>query len=340
MEPQMCGVAGFFVGCEFASICNAGRPACALIDTERLIQSWYQSATVRRSPRRLLAGTEKALFPEELAPVLRHGLVQALDQEQITGIQNNHLFRYLDFTAKLEIVVVNDVVKDISFNQLPVAFDRNSRHFAHQVYVDEAYHALFSIDLLNQASDLTGMVPVLPEAPRFLNVLRQHLEDSSSERERRLKKLFFVIVSETLITSSLTDLRRDGSLPKAVRSSISDHAIDEVRHQTFFAEIFAKVIGQLTPEDRIYCLKLIPDFVMAFVSPDTAAIEAELQAFGLDPKEASAVVSETYTPDVVSTYARSCSEFLFGEIKTLDEFDTANVQDAFGHHGVFQDLLH
>lgn len=332
----MCGVAGFFVGCEFASICAAERPACAMFKPSDLVASWYDVATVRRMPRRCLNEDDikSSLFPVELAPAAQHPLVTALDAEQVLGLLNNHLFRYLDFTAKLEMVVVNDVVKDLVFGHTPFHLSDDAILCAHQIYVDEAYHALFSVDLLHQAKKLLGIDPILPQKPAFLVVLNDLLSRANSEHHRRLIRLFFVIVSETLITSSLTDVRRSRETTDAVRRSIGDHAVDEARHQVFFAELLIAIWPELNDADRRFCLRLIPDLIFAFVRPDLAAIRSELIGHGLSAAQSEIVLHDVYGEETIRAYARDCSAYLMKTIQPLDEFAASDVAAEFCASGL------
>jgi len=332
----MCGVTGFFVGCAFASICKSGQSACALLSPSELVATWYTTSAARRSPRRVLKAedVEAPLFPAELAPVLSHPAIAALDAGQRRAIQNNHLFRYLDFTAKLEMVVVNDVLKDLVFGHFPFDLTPEAILCAHQIYVDEAYHALFSVDLLQQASAELEITPVLPVAPRFLHVLRAHLAKAEDEKARRLIRLFFVIVSETLITTSLSHIRQDAALPQAVRAQVSDHARDEARHQRFFATLLAAVWPHLNQADRLFCLSHVPDFVLAFVAPDRSAIVAEIVNAGVSRDDAEGIVAETYTDAVVAAYAKRCSAFLRQAVGAFDEAQAPVVVDRFSAAGL------
>lgn len=324
----MCGVTGFFVGCELAELCRGTRGACSLIDGPDALFEWHRRAAVRHAPRNMLNEDDvgRHLFPHKLAPVLKHALVRKLDGERTFALLNNHLFRYLDFTAKLEMAVVNDVVKDIALNHMPVPLDEQTVLAAHKIYVDEAFHALMSVDLLQQAQRLLQVDAVLPKAPRFLRELRGHLRAARSEEERRLIRLFFVIVSETLITSSLTEIRQDGTLPIAVRKTLAQHAKDEAAHQRFFMGLLRGLWPALTPSDQAFCLWLIPQFVHAFVTPDYEAITAELRAFGLPPDDAQIVIQETYGAEVIDQFAQNCS----GDLALLvDELNGARTSEPW-----------
>lgn len=328
----MCGIAGFFTGCEMKGQCpHSKNGACTLIQSQKAMRGWYEKASVRRSPRHMLNEDDinSHLFPASLAPTLEHPLVKKLDGENITSIQDNHLFRYLDFTTKLEVVVVNEITKEILLDHGPVRFDEVTTFDAHKIYVDEAYHALFSRDLFDQAKSMFGKTPIVPERPRFMNELRRIISVGRDERELRLIKLVFVCVSETLITSSLTEIRKENDVPEAIGKIITDHAMDEARHHAFFLGLIKALPGQLSEQDRRLVLKLIPEFIFAFVHPDEDAIHAELTASGLSSDDAWQVIRETYTPEVVQSYARNCASGLLTGLEVFPEFHEPYIQELF-----------
>ena len=174
-EKDMCGVAGFFVGCSVSDTCPLGKEACKLVKNANTMRNWYEQSTVRRAPRRTLNEDDLKghLYPMALAPVTQHPLVTKLDGEQVDKILTNHLYRYLDFTVKLEVSVVNDVVRDIALDVAPFKPEKSMMVDALKIYTDEGYHALFSLDLANQIEDLTEQEPILPRTPRFLKVVKE-----------------------------------------------------------------------------------------------------------------------------------------------------------------------
>lgn len=332
----MCGVTGFFVGCDMTGHCPHGEGGCTLIRGHKALEKWHEKASVRRAPRRMLNEEDIAshIFPQALAPVVHHPIVQKLDGEQITNILNNHMFRYLDFTAKLEVVVVNDVMKDLAFGHTPFPFDERMQVDALKIYTDEGYHALFSMDLFHQAKSLLEVDPIVPEKPAFIRSLNRLLGACESERERRLTKLFFVATSETLITSSLTEISKAGEVPDAVKNTITDHAMDEARHHAFFSDLIEKTWTQMTSEDRDLVIRKFPDFIHAFVQPDTEAIQAELTANGLSLSDAEVVIADIYTKDVIADYAKLCGNTLLGIVRETPEFQNQSINEVYHKAGL------
>lgn len=336
----MCGVAGFFVGCQLADTCPFGNKACSLVKNKNVLKEWHEKASVRNAPRRMLNEDDLSshVYPQNLAPVTNHDLVINSSGERINKILTNHLYRYLDFTTKLEVVAVNDTVKDLALGHSVINPSEEMKIDALKIYTDEAYHALFSADLFAQLKSMTGIHPVVPKVPYFLSTLNKIISEYADESEKNLMKLIFVIVSETLITSSLTDIRKDSSLPEAVRDVIRDHAMDEARHHAFFSGLLMAIWPMLDRRTRIHCLTRIPDFIFAFVHPDKDAITAELCSVGFSLSDADIIVNETYTQPMIESYARGTSSRFMGHVMNFDEFHESEVQDAFEKKGLIQQV--
>src|ERR687886_110138 len=123
------------------------------VDYRSRFRSWYERASVRAKPRRIVESLEedKLFFPPELVPVATHPLVSEQGEEVARRVLLRRLYLYLDFTADLE--------------------------------------------------EIAG-----------------------------LTKVFFTVVSETLISAILSDIPHDQRVVGAVRAVIADHAEDEGRH--------------------------------------------------------------------------------------------------------------
>lgn len=332
----MCGVAGFFVGCDITKGCAISGEPCSLVKNSRVLQDWHEKASVRRSPRRVLyeEDVQRHMFPRHLAPVAAHPVVEKQGAEIIDRLLTNHLFRYLDFTYKLEMIVVNEVVKDIALNQAVFASSDELRLDAMKIYCDEAYHALFSYDLLVQIKELSQCEPILPKMPRFLRELNKMIREVDTEAEANLIKLIFVIVSETLITSSLTQIGKEEALPDGVRKTILDHATDEARHHVFFSSLLFSIWPKLGQRERQYILQKVPKCIFAFIEPDREAIIKELEGIGLSKDNAVGVVSETYTEKKVVQYARQSAAKTLRYVSQLDGYQDNSVREAFEEVGL------
>ncbi|MFE2644587.1 diiron oxygenase [Streptomyces nigra] len=346
----MCGTVGMFVGCSALSYCPR-----ALLTTHHSAPdttthattpdpdqhppyrspfgTWHQRASVRQAPRRTLEEDDGNLlfFSPALVPASHHPLVKGLPEPVFTSLLVRHLYRYMDFTAKLEYLVVNRTLAGIAHGSTGVTVPEEMRFDALKMYCDEAYHALAATDLRRQIEQYTTIPAVLPDEPFFLRRLQEILASLPAE-ERPLAELLFVIVSETLISASLAEIPDSDELVPAVRESIRDHALDEGRHHAYFAVFLRHLWAQLSPPERRLAGRLVPRLMDAFLLPDLDSLRIELTGYGLSTDEAEQVITEVYTPDVLSEHTRVTSRMTRRYFEQLGAFDDpAALADLHAH---------
>ncbi|MFF2773864.1 diiron oxygenase [Streptomyces sp. NPDC058052] len=351
----MCGIVGMFVGCTALSYCpkqllarpgrtpgspeetgtRPGSPETPEAEYRSPFGSWYERAAVRQAPRRMLESDEKEryYFSPDLVPIAQHPLVKGLPEGRFEEVLVQHLYRYLDFTARLEYVVVNRTVLGIAQGSVGVELPEEMRFDAYKIYCDEAYHTLFSVDLARQVRQRTRITPRLPEEPYFLARLRAIQEELPSQ-DRALAELLFVIVSETLISASLAEVPERSDVVAAVRSTVRDHASDEGRHHAYFAVFLRHLWGQLSPSERRTAGLLVPRLIEAFLRPDLPAVRHELDGYGLSRDEAERVIAETYTPEAVGAHLAATSRQTVRYFEGLGAFDDPEAADELRRHGI------
>ncbi|WEH33231.1 diiron oxygenase [Streptomyces sp. AM 4-1-1] len=350
----MCGIVGLFVGCSTHSHCpkklildsaapaseeaEAGTPVVPAPDNSGYnspFRSWDTRASVRSTERRTLREGDAArpYFSPELVPLARHKYIQDLRPDLYDEVLIQHLYRYLDFTMKLEHLVVNRTALGIAQATVGVAVPEDMRFDAYKVYCDEAYHALFSMDLLRQVRQRTGIEPRLPELPYFLRRL-QELQEEAGAENRHLMELVFVIVSETLISGSLMELPQDGDVVPAVREVLRDHALDEGRHHTYFAIFLKYLWGQLGPSERRTAALMVPRLIHTFLRPDTDAMRAELEGYGFAREAARQVVAEVLPETLIRESARSSAAQTIRLFSSLGALDLPEVAAEFQDQGL------
>jgi hypothetical protein len=275
---------------------------------------------------------ETRFFPPELVPVAGHPRVKELPPQVFEEILVQHLYRYLDFTARLEHFVVNRTVLGIAHGTVGVRVPEDMRLDAFKMYCDEAYHALCAVDLARQVRRRTSMTPHLPDEPFFMRRLRQIQEETPSEY-RALTELLFVIVSETLISASLAEVPSDGEVDASVRETIRDHAADEGRHHAYFAVFLHHLWGQMEREERRLAALLLPRLMDAFLHPDLEATHLELTGYGLSAESSWEILDEVYSPAVLSEHARSTSRQTRHYLEEIGVFDQPGVEEELRSYG-------
>lgn len=285
---------------------------------------WESRASVRNAPRRMLAEDAhcgKLFFPPELVPMVTHPLVAGRGDDAVRSLLLQRLNVYLDFTADLEQRAVNPVAQLISRRRIGFALPERMVEDAYKICTDESWHAQFSDDLQRQVAEVTGTRAILPVEPQFLRRLRV-VEDATPPEIVGLPRLFFAIVSETLISSILAGIPGDRRIVGAVRDLVADHAQDEGRHHAFFSEVFKRVWPALTPRERQLVGPLLAEFVLAFLEPDFPALRETVEAIGLTEDQARQVVEETHPRELVIAGIRTA---------------TTSTLRLFADHGVFAD---
>ncbi|MFI6011966.1 diiron oxygenase [Streptomyces sp. NPDC051243] len=338
----MCGTVGMFVGCPALSYCpkqlllDSGPMDAVPADSEQTevaetgqtaayrspFGTWYERAGVRQAPRRVLESDEgdRHYFSPDLVPIAHHPLVKGLPANRLEEVLVQHLYRYLDFTARLEFMVVNRTVLGIAHGSIGVDLPEEMRFDAYKIYCDEAYHTLFSVDLSRQVQQRTRIRPRLPAEPYFLTRLRELLERIPSQN-RALGEMLFVIVSETLISATLAEMPERPDVVAAVRGTIRDHAMDEGRHHAYFAAFLRYLWGQLSPSERRWSARLVPRLIDTFLRPDLPALRQELAGYGLSPDDAEQVIAETYTPEAIRSHLTATSRQTVRYFEALHAFD-------------------
>ena len=303
---------------------------------ESKFQNWYQVASVRAKPRRVVKDEERdaPFFPSELVPVSLHPEIVRLGPKVQKEITTRHLYRYLEFTTKLEVCAVNPITLAVARNDLGIGLPNEMMMDAWKLYCDEAYHALFSEDLKQQTCAVTGIKPVLPADPSFLTRLKRLQSGLDEPRLRRLALHFFVVVSETLISASLAQLPKNSVVVSAVKEVVSDHAEDEGRHHAFYARYLDILCQEISSEDILIMGKLVPEFILAFLMPDTTSILEELQCYGIGSQKGHDILQEVYQVDVIEPSIRQACKSTVSHFRRNGVIEHPEVMGEFVKAGI------
>jgi hypothetical protein len=273
-------------------------------------RSWHSRSSVRTKPRRAIEEEEPSAlvyFPPELVPVSQHALVQGLGPDTVNRVLIQQLHTYLEFTSELEVGAVNPVTAMISRRRSGFDLPETMVEDAYKIYTDEAWHAQFSDDLGRQVAVKTGVGPSVFEEPNFFRKLKGFQLELGPD-EQRLVMIFFTIVSETLISASLSGIPTNPRVVEAVRELVADHAQDEGRHAAYFGRLLEFTWPRLNKAQRALIGPLLPEMILAFLEPDFVAIAGNLRACGLTAEQIDQVMTESYPPATVSAGIRSASK--------------------------------
>jgi hypothetical protein len=195
----------------------------------------------------------------------------------------HQLYLYLEFTVRLETGPVNEACLLLRSPEFLPWLPDVMRDDVLRIYTDEAGHAEMSHTLLARVRAATGVEPI-PHDPQFLRALAK-LRAEETGLDETMVTLFFVIVSETLITTSLSKVPRDRQTQQQVRELVADHAADEGLHYAYFRQLFEQLWPRLSPPVRRGAGVLLPRIMLAFLAPDAAAMTSVLADCGVEQPE-------------------------------------------------------
>jgi hypothetical protein len=161
-----------------------------------------------------------------------------------------------------------------------------------------------------------------------------HAEIGAVEPEvRTWFELFFVVVSETLISGALLRIPQSPDVITAVQCLVADHAEDEGRHHAFFARVCQTSWPQLPDRLRMRVGLALPRFILNFLTPDYPAMRAFL-ARHLSPTQVEDVLVESYPPADLSSNARNVGKATLRVFEEAGIFELREVAEAFEEHGL------
>ncbi|MGH7307186.1 MAG: diiron oxygenase [Candidatus Rokuibacteriota bacterium] len=293
------------------------------------LRNWDRVASVRITPRRVVSDDEpagKLYFSPDLAPNIQHPLVRALGPQAVEAILVRRLYRYLDFTVALEQNAVNPIVTAIGQGTSGLDLPQDMVFDAFKIYCDEAYHALFCLDLKHQVEARTGVAA----PPFFVPAFARRLDDVQSTMPgelRELVRMSFAIISETAMAALLSTIPRDERVVTAVRKVIADHAEDESRHQSYFSRLLEIWWPRLTRSQQASIGPHLPQLIFAYLEPDYGGLAWELSIDGLSAGDGKRIVEECFPRDSVVSRVRANATAtlrLFERCAVLDDPRTAD----------------
>lgn len=297
--------------------------------------NWENRASVRTKPARSYVAGESSLvlFPPELVPALRHPLVEAAGPATVDRLLAQSLYNYLNFTVVLEQLAVLPVTSRIALGRSGVTLPAGMRADAYKITTDEAWHAQFCYDFIEQVAERCGVPAALPEQPQFVDRLAV-LREGFDPADRELVDLFFATVSETLVSAFLADLPNDKRLPRPVRDLVIDHAEDEGRHHAYFRAFLRFVWPQLGDRERGLLGPCVPELIRVFLEPDSHAIAVSLRDVGFDEAGTATIVEECYHMADDTTRIASAAKATVQSFREVGALDDPETFEAFATRGL------
>lgn len=300
------------------------------------LASWYENAGVRSGVRRMLRAEQehgKVFFPAGLVPHLGHEEVRALPPGHVRGLTIRHLYQFLLSTTHLETRIVNRAAELIATGRSGLDLPARVRLDAFKVYCDEGYHALYSLDVVDQVAAVTG----IPIPPCDYGGLVGQVIDTGRRLlpgEPRLAALLQVVVFETLITAVLNEVPNDSSVVSTIREITRDHARDEGRHHRFFAAFLHELWAQLESSLRAPVAFAMPALIGRCLDWDVGPVRSSLRLAGLDEAAVERILHDCYTGADGQDRKRRITHSTVRLCESAGLLAIAGVEEEFAAHGL------
>ncbi len=298
--------------------------------------NWDSRASVRVKPRRVILPDQPSglYFPPEFVAVAAHPLVQARP-----GVADrlliHSLCQYLHFTAAVEQVVVLPVAVSMSAARIDVDLPAAMRRDAFKICTDEAWHAQFSSDFIEEISQASGVSsPALAE-PAFIRAVSQ-LRDRLEPALHGLHAIFTAIVTETLISRLLSDIPTDRRLVSAVRELVADHAEDERRHHAYFRGVLQLVWPELAPTQQELMGTQVPALIGSFLDADLTAVRHMLTVEGFGERDREMIVADCYPVGAGTRDRAVAARATVKAFREVGAVDGGRIKEAFWAAGLME----
>jgi hypothetical protein len=291
-------------------------------------KSWIRSKPVREEP------FDGAPFPARLVPLASSPAIVAAP-EALRSLLAYRLLAHLQFTTTLELRHVNWVCAHLAQGQGPVPLTLEQRNDALRIYCDEGGHALFVELLSSQVERHFSVQREVLGRPAFDFAFEELLARHRPDLPEALLRLFFVSVSETLVTKILREIPQDPSVATLVRKVIGDHAADEGVHSIFFHWYFPRLWSTLSATGRRTMAQILPELVWVFLGPDLAHERRILARLGFAGPAADALLEESYQGTQVSELVRGAAQPTLRMFEAAGVFTSAEARDAFQERNLY-----
>ena len=273
-------------------------------------------------------------FSRELLPLVNHPLLRGTGDEGRYWLLAQRLYSYMDWTFALETNVVLPVAGRLVEDTYSLNAGPELREDALKIIVDEGHHALEALTTKNLVIAATGIAPLQAYTPPSFVARLAKVEGESPASERAIVRLVFAMVSETLITSLLTKLPKDEAVLPVVRAAVRQHAVDEARHHSVFAQVMEVAWARWTVDQKDRYGPWFAEFLDAFLSPNVTAADCWLRHIGLADDLRASILEDVYAPSRLSSSTREASEPSLRAMRRAGLFENQRFVDALGKKGM------
>lgn len=306
----------------------------AVLDTQNSYRSpfsrWDEISWIRSKPIR-----ENKFFglpfSPDLVPLANHHAI-CHDRNLWMAVLAYGLLAHLQFTTLLELNHVNPICSNLAQGQAPIALTIQQRNDALRIYCDEGGDALFVELFSTQVEEIFNIKHSVLGRPQFDRTLENIVATNQNRLSPNLIQLFFVTVSETLVTKVLNDVPHDPQVASVVRDIIGDRAADEALHSIYFRRLFPVLWHNLSQSEKEEIGQILPKLIWAFLSPDLQVDYNILKQLGFNTKDAEGILEEVYVPKQVAQIVRQAASPTLKMFELAGVFSIPAVKQAFANY--------
>ena len=298
----------------------------------RSMEKWPTECVLSNKPRVVFQNVPGTLpFSEELEPMLQHELVRNRDPATSYDLLARRYLNFCWFTERLEIKAVIPICSRIACSEagfyVPPALASDCR----RTIADEADHADRASDQANEIMSALGIAEVDKNEPAFWVSLQSSTE-GLDQRHKHLAQTIFTVVSETLISSTLSKVPADRRVNPFIRELVLDHARDEARHAGIFSQVMERMWAELSAKDKDLLGPRYAWCLAAFLEPDQTAQLRRLISVGFSDEHARRIIQETAEATDRATFRKAAAPTIglmrrFGLLNHAATFDALVQRD-------------
>ncbi|OPA95838.1 aminobenzoate oxygenase [Pseudomonas fluorescens] len=240
----------------------------SIADYPSIIDDWERRATIRTRPRRVLENDDNLIYPLCRQPLVLSATFLEHCPQWRDFVLLQSFYKFINDVVIFETEIVDRTARRIAKNRFSLPFPLACRIDAMTVVVDEDYHALVALDLLQQTVAMTGIQPLqLPEQIE----LSRALPTAQAEAPAHLRdavELIGVAIAENTVTQDVAAFSKDSTVKASIRGLMADHLFDEGRHAQFWTRLVRLYWQAASPDDRDGIAQVLPTFLAHYLTND------------------------------------------------------------------------
>lgn len=248
----------------------------------RLTETWPLRAGVKRDapdPAKLYV-PDAPDFLEALLPFREHPRYRAASTDWRQRILTCGWIAYNEKTVAIESHVIVPACRHVIDGDVAGFDDESCRQALAQIFVDEAFHVLLTLDAARVARTRRGLRDVRVPPPRVVTRMLTAEREAAHAWQRPLIRVLCAIVSEVSISDYLALLATAPDIQPFNRIATDVHRKDEAAHAVLFKALARAMYRGLPPVQQTFVREFLPAPVAWFADFELEVWRAMLRQVG------------------------------------------------------------